>query len=214
MNSNILKNQLSFMQFSGQAFAYGNTKIPRSTLIVNLTSAENCPSKKRELCQVVGCCYALKCERIYSNYKHKNLVMQHWLNTASTEDIITLMSAYIYYAPETINLIRLDEAGDFTCQNQIRQWNKIAKFFWESRGIRTYTYTARTDLDFSEAPYIMVNGSLPGIPGAVRVYKCIPPQIFDNIQLNKGEYKCPGDCHKCNVCSSINFRGTIYSRQH
>ena len=214
MKKNILDIQFKYIEFSGQAFAYGNTKIPRSTLIVNLTSAENCPSKKHGLCQVVGCCYALKCERIYPNYKHKNLVMEHWLNTTSTENIITLMSAYIDNAPETINLIRLDEAGDFTCQNQVRQWNKIAKFFCETRGIRTYTYTARTDLDFREAPYIMVNGSLPNIAGAAREYKCIPPQMFDNIELNKGEYKCPGNCQVCSACSSLNFRGTIYCRQH
>ena len=38
------------MNYTGQAFAYGNTKIPRTTLIANLTSAEHCPSKKN-----VGC---------------------------------------------------------------------------------------------------------------------------------------------------------------
>lgn len=31
--------------FLGQAFAWGNAKIPQSTLIVNITSAEHCPKK-------------------------------------------------------------------------------------------------------------------------------------------------------------------------
>lgn len=70
--------------FGGIAFAYGNTKIPRSTLIVNLTSAEHCPSRALGLCKVENVCYALKCERIYPNYKHKNIVMERWLTNAST----------------------------------------------------------------------------------------------------------------------------------
>lgn len=216
----VMKKKIKVLQckylegFGGIAFAYGNTKIPRSTLIVNLTSAEHCPSRALGLCKVENVCYALKCERIYPNYKHKNLVMEHWLNTASTQDIVTLMAAYIDNAPERIDLIRLDEAGDFTCQNQVRQWDRIAQYFWETRGIRTYTYTARVDLDFREAPNIMVNGSLPNIPGAAREYKCVPSIVFDNMELSKGEFKCPGNCKSCNMCAKSNFGGTIYCRQH
>lgn len=200
--------------FTGQAFAYGNTKIPRSTLIVNLTSAENCPSKQRGLCKVANWCYALKCERIYPGYRNKNLVMERWMSLATTEDIVTLMCAYIDNAPERITLIRLDEAGDFRDQNRVRQWNKIAQYFWESRGIITYTYTARVDLDFREAPYIIVNGSLSGIPGAAREYKCVPPAVFDGLAVGTGIRKCPGNCNICNLCSTGRFTGTIYCRKH
>lgn len=200
--------------FTGQAFAYGNTKIPRSTLIVNLTSAENCPSKEKGLCQVANWCCALKCERIYPGYRNKNLIMERWLQLAQTEEIITLMCAYIDNAPEKITLIRLDEAGDFRDQNRVKQWNKIAKYFWESRGIRTYTYTARVDLDFTEATHILVNGSLPDIPGAAREYKCVPSAVFSNISAAPGVYKCPGNCNICNLCSSQRFTGTIYCKKH
>ena len=101
----VMKKKIKVLQckylegFGGIAFSYGNTKIPRSTLIVNLTSAEHCPSRALGLCKVESVCYALKCERIYPNYKHKNLVMERWLTNARTTEIVSLMEAYIDNAP-------------------------------------------------------------------------------------------------------------------
>ena len=216
----VMKKKIKVLQckylagFGGIAFAYGNTKIPRSTLIVNLTSAEHCPSRALGLCKIESVCYALKCERIYPNYKHKNLVMERWLTNARTTEIVSLMEAYIDNAPEPITLIRLDEAGDFRDQNQVRQWNKIARYFDMTRGIKTYTYTCRSDLDFRDAPYIVVNGSLPDIQGAAREYKCVPGVEYDNMAIGKGVYKCPGNCNGCSLCSTARFNGIIYSRQH
>lgn len=200
--------------YTGQAFSYGNAKLPRTTLIVNLTSAEYCPSAALGLCKVANICYAKKCERIYPKYRAKNLFMGWWLNNAPTSDIIALMEAYIDYAPEPITHIRLDEAGDFIDQGRVYQWNSIAYHFYERNGIITYTYTCRTDLDFTGANYILVNGSQPGISGAIRQFACIGRQEYDNLVPQQGEYKCPGDCRKCRMCYTDRFAGTIYCRQH
>lgn len=208
-----LQEKLITTGYLGKAFSYGNGKLPASTLIVNLTSANHCPAKARGLCKVAHC-YALKCERIYPYYKQKNLSMEHWLSIARTRDIVALMLAYVDHAKTPITHIRLDEAGDFRDQNQIRQWNKIARYMWENRGIKTYTYTARVDLDFSCAPYIMVNGSNPGTLGAAREFLCTPRQVFDNLVLQKGEYKCPGNCKQCSVCYSQNNVTRVYCREH
>ena len=81
--------------FSGIVFGQGNAKIPESTLIANLTSAENCPSRKLGLCRVEECCYARKCERIYPNYKKRNLAIEDWMGSASADEIYELMEAYI-----------------------------------------------------------------------------------------------------------------------
>jgi hypothetical protein len=59
-----------------QLFSYGNSKLPTETLIVNITSAHNCPSDKLGLCNCSNVCYAKKCERIYSNYLNKNLKVE------------------------------------------------------------------------------------------------------------------------------------------
>lgn len=221
INENDMKKELSKIQqyympdFPGQAFAWGNAKIPMSTLIVNITSALHCPCKRLGTCRVINCCYASKCERIYPYYLRKNLFIEEWLYQTRTHDIIALMSAYIRYAPVKITCIRLNEAGDFINQNQIVQWNKIAKYFWETYGITTYTYTARTDLDFTVAPYIILNGSVPRIAGAIRNYICVSKEVYNSTPTGNGVYKCPGDCKICHLCSSTKFRGgTIIVPKH
>ena len=177
--------------YNGQVFSYGNSKLPKSTLIVNLSSAENCPSRKRGLCEIEDKCYARKCERIYPNYKKKNLIVEEWFNSASDNDIIDLMNAYIEDAPEKIKLCRLNEAGDFRDQKQVRQMNRVAKHFKKTRGIRTYTYTSCSDLDFSKADSIVVNGSRPDVKGAVREYKCLPRREYDQMKTGKGGIQMP-----------------------
>lgn len=215
MKRRILEVQERVMPgYTGQAFAWGNSKLPQSTLIVNLTSAKHCPSKARGLCKVADVCYAIDCEELYKYYLPKNLFVEKWLYQTPSNIIIELMTAYLRYAPEQITCIRLNEAGDFIHQNQIVQWNRIAQYFYQTFGIVTYTYTARIDLDYTVAPYIIVNGSLPGIAGAIRQYYCVPPAFFDNYTPGPNEFKCPADCTRCNVCSTRNFKGIVYCRQH
>lgn len=200
--------------FNGKAFSYGNTKIPESTLIVNLTLAQNCPSKQQGLCSCSGFCYALKSERIYKNYLNKNLQMEEFLNCASNENIIQLMEAYIQGSPEPITTIRLNKARDFINQEHVWQWSEIAKYFQEKYGITTYTYTHRPDLDFTGANFI-VNGSVPGIQGAVRQFICLQKDEYDNWDRQKGQFMCRGNCRKCNLCSTNNLKGgTVYCRRH
>ncbi len=62
-----------------QVFSYGNSKLPKETLIVNITSAQNCPSDKLGLCNCSKVCYAKKCERIYKNYLNKNLMVESYM---------------------------------------------------------------------------------------------------------------------------------------
>ena len=113
-----------------------------------------------------------------------------------------------------IKKLRINEAGDFRDQKEIKKWNKIAGRLRKEHDIVTYTYTARSDLDYSRAPNIIVNGSNPGIRGAVREFRCIEPDEYDNMTVSKGQYKCPGDCRICNVCSGRRFKGVVYCRRH
>ena len=62
--------------YTGKVFSKVNKKLGDDTIIANLTSAEHCPSKELGLCRVEQCCYAMKCERIYPNYKKKNLIVE------------------------------------------------------------------------------------------------------------------------------------------
>jgi len=113
-----------------------------------------------------------------------------------------------------ITHLRLNEAGDFRNQEEIRKWNYIASRLWNKHKIKTYTYTHRSDLDFSRAPFLVVNGSVPGIKGAARSYICKDRKTFDSMVLGPNERKCPADCTKCHMCTDRKFKGTIYVRKH
>lgn len=84
-----------FSDFEGIVFSHINKKLGRSTIVANLTSAENCPSCKLGFCKLSKICYAKKCERIYPNYKRKNLIVEDWMEKASATDILDLLEAYI-----------------------------------------------------------------------------------------------------------------------
>ena len=62
-----------------QVFSYGNAKLPKETLIVNITSAVHCPSEKLGFCRCSKVCYAKKCERIYKAYKQKNELIESFM---------------------------------------------------------------------------------------------------------------------------------------
>ncbi len=113
-----------------------------------------------------------------------------------------------------IKQLRLNEAGDFRDQEQVRQWNRIAGRLKREHGITTYTYTARNDLDFSRAPNLIVNASNPGTRGACRRFICTEGKVFDKLELGSNEAKCPGDCTICNLCSTRNRIKRIYCRRH
>ena len=72
----------------------------------------------------------------------KNLIVEEWFNSASDDDIIDLMDAYIVDAPVKITHCRLNEVGDFRDQKQVRQMNRVAKHFKENswhKNLHLYT---------------------------------------------------------------------------
>lgn len=76
MNKKILAINAKYNLGNMQVFSYGNRKLPAETLIVNITSAQNCSSDKLGFCEISSVCYAKKCERIYKNYLSKNLLIE------------------------------------------------------------------------------------------------------------------------------------------
>lgn len=200
--------------YTGQAFSYGNKKLPQNVLIANISSATNCPSRLLGLCKVSDICYALHDEKRWPNCKNKNLTIENWMQNASEQDVTKLLEVYIDEAPIKVKYLRLNEAGDFLSQDNVDMWDRIADHIFSTRGITTTAYTARADLDFSGVKHIVINASLPNTKGATREFRCTPKSIFDNLKVGKGEYKCPGKCDKCQVCYDNKFKGIIYCRRH
>ena len=210
MNKNIIAAQSKWNLGNMQVFSYGNKKLPKETLIVNITSAQNCPSDKLGFCKHSKICYAKKCERIYKNYLEKNLLIESYMYLWYSSDIIDLLCAYIDNAPVKIKNIRLNEAGDFPNQSSVIEWSNIAEYINNKYGISTYCYTCREDLDFSNVKFI-VNASTQNIK-ADRYFLCVNKEDFE--KLPKNSITCKGDCNLCKLCYDSNYHGIIYCKQH
>lgn len=210
MNKNIIKLQEKWGLGNMQVFSYGNRKLPSHTLIVNITSAKNCPSEKLGFCVCSKVCYAKKCERIYKAYLEKNLLIESYMYLWSDEDIKEILLYYILYAPIKIKYVRLNEAGDFPDQQTVERWSRIGRWLYKVFGIKTYCYTCREDLNFTGVNFIVNSSSLR--LKAHRWFICVNKERF--LQLPKEAVKCKGDCKICKLCYDSSYQGIIYCKQH
>lgn len=180
-------------------------------MIVNITSAHNCPSDNLGLCPHSKVCYAKKCERIYKSYLAKNLLVEELMNKWSKEDIIEILESYINNCPHEIKYIRLNEAGDFPNQQSVDLWDEIAEYFDNYYNIKTYCYTCRSDLNFCHIIHYNVNASITSIH-AQRYFLCVDKETY--AQLDPKVVKCKGDCRICSLCYKSSYKGVIYVKQH
>jgi hypothetical protein len=179
----------------------GNTKIPKSTAIFNMSSATDCPSLKLDICKacVLGknFCYAMKSERSYrpNVLPYRRRQQNFWLE-ATAEEFAFQFLLVNSLKPVPFSKLRLNEAGDFHSQACVNKADRIAEIL-SKFGIVTYCYTSRSDLNFSKVKYVTVNGSgfkTEGIQNEFRM-------IMKNEAWPKGYAKCPMDCNVCDRCS-------------
>ncbi len=200
-----------------KAFSYGNQKLPEDTMIVNITSAWNCPSYNNcALGQKIDC-YGMKGERSKPNVQLRNLKLQHAYKYMTVKDIVTLVEAYIESAPVRIKRIRISEEGDFPNQETVDFCDKLAGHLKAKYGIVTAAYT-NNPLDYSGVKNMIINGSKYNIKNCTRYFRALPPKIYEQIPeglvlepyqlpVNKlmlntenGTFKCHCDCRVCNFC--------------
>lgn len=191
---------------SGKTFSYGNSKLPPSTMIINITSAFNCPSVTCPLKQNV--CYANKLEKRYADTQLRNLRNQYASKFVGIKSVLQLIETYIENAPCRIKNIRISEDGDFENQNQVDVMDKIAGHLYQKYGISTTCYTHRIDLNFNNCKSMIVNMSDLRSNQGDRYYLAVPKAAFEKLEYggikqdkNGGLYfKCHCNCKKCNFC--------------
>jgi hypothetical protein len=180
----------------------GNTKVPRTTAIFNMSSAHNCPALKLGLCKAVSAngknvCYARKFENSMrkSVQPHRENQGRYWLSCTAEEFVsqFILINALKESAWKTL---RFNEAGDFHSQDCVNKAEKIALLL-SRYGIRCYCYTSRSDLDYSGCRNLIVSGSGFKSEGINNVFKMV-----EDIEKErpKGWGICSGDCRICNRC--------------
>lgn len=225
IGNNSLKKELMRhgldLEIKGKTFSYGNTKVPENTLVINLTSAFNCPSKLNGECKWGKRCYAHKTENRYDKTEARNLRNQTALPELSVKEILKLVESYIENAPMRIKYIRLHEDGDFKDQETVNFCDKIAGHLKAKYGIQTVAYTHRV-LDYSGINNITINGSSYDIKNCDRYFIPVAPEDYDKVpdgldlsgkdipmksaetskkvDTTHGTYKCPCDCRKCFFC--------------
>ncbi len=176
---------------------YGNDKLPNTTIIFNMSSAKECPSFKLGYCKVRAC-YAKPPEVTYPKCKpYRDRQKDYWLNTHASE-ICRELSAIIKRKRIKLDLFRFNEAGDFHSQDCVDKLNVVAVMLKTVYGITTYGYSAREDLDFSRARFLVKSSGYDnGNNGRTIVFNPKtekPPKDY---------YVCPCNCCVCTACSSI-----------
>lgn len=195
----------------GKLFSHGNGKLSADILLINLTTAKNCPSDKLGLCAVSDICYAKKAEHMYKDYAKQNIRNEIVIPLMKPKEFIARIEEAIEKFGYKTNFIRFNEAGDFTSQISVDICEQIAKYFYQNYGIQTSAYTCRTDLDFSRCKYMIVNGSNKHIKGCDRFYIACSDKFFNKLEPCNGQqanidkngqkyYKCDCNCKQCHFC--------------
>lgn len=192
----------------GSVFSYGNKKLPRNTMIFNLTTAMNCPSK---LCKFFDTCYAKAGDNMNINPALSGLRNQLMLKHITIKEFLKLIEMYIEYAPMRIKRIRVSESGDFSTQQQVDVAKKLAAHLKKKYNIDTVVYTAQP-FDFS-GNELIVNASNDKVIGADRYFYARDLKTFTEMGVDMTEdmkikymedgqpyYMCPCECRKCNFC--------------
>jgi hypothetical protein len=174
-------------------YSNGNIKIGRDTIIVNMTSATDCPSAKLGLCKVVANgkmwnCYAYRPEKFRPDcLDFRRRQTTQW-DIETVEAIAKQFNAIIHSLRRKtqIKWLRFSEAGDFRSQDDIDKMSKLADLL----DVPVYGYTARDDLDYSQVSHNMtVNGSGFMVHNE---FKAVP-KVTSKIH-------CQGDCRHCHIC--------------
>jgi hypothetical protein len=189
---------------------FGNHKLGDDTAIINMGPAATCPSKVLGICDVINKgikCYAEKAEQQYPNTvpAYRRAQETYWRNTEA-ERILREIAERIQSRRKETRYLRYNESGDFHDQFDVRKLSFVAEGLG-TIGIITYGYTARSDLDFSDAKFLVKgSGTFTGNTGNCQV-------IEKSEQPPEGYLVCPGSCKRCNLCK-INYKHNIAFRRH
>ena len=185
----------------------GNLKIGKDTLIFNMNSATDCPSKALGLCAHADKCYALRAEKLRKEvlpYRRRQAIL--W-NKCSTEMWISVLRRKIKNSRTGIKYIRFNESGDFNTWIDVYKLTDIAREVYRTTGVVTYGYTARKCffLNWEPEPALVVSGSGFMVDNCFTTVPAIDKKVHKIV--------CPGNCRTCNLCK-VSRHKNIFIKLH
>jgi hypothetical protein len=168
-------------------YSCGNSKLGKDILILNITSALNCPSKRLGLCNVAKYCYAIADELQYNKHlpQFHEQQAKYW-DSLSVVEYSNQVNEII--KKHHINYVRFNESGDFKNQADVRKLDYISKRII----VPVYAYTKRSDLNFTKINNnLTINGSGFMVHNNLKVVSEYTSKI-----------QCKGDCRICQLCKS------------
>ncbi|TET79941.1 MAG: hypothetical protein E3J41_00555 [Candidatus Cloacimonadota bacterium] len=170
--------------------SFGNSKLPKTTMIFNMGATVDCPSDALGLCHFNSkICYAKAAERQYHKICPQYRKRQE--NIWQKYSAIQLAKAFVKIIKSKrikVDAFRFNESGDFWSQECVKKLSVIAAWL-KIEDILTYGYTARKDLDFSKVCFFVL-GSNFLLDGEFRTVT--RPSGLHSV--------CPGDCKVCTLC--------------
>jgi hypothetical protein len=181
---------------------FGNRKLGSDVAIFNMSTSQDCPSRKLGLCRTINKgyrCYAQKSEIQYKEHclNHRRSQEHEWRTKRDTQ-LLQEFSTRIKRRKLETRYVRYNESGDFHDQSDITKLSFVAGGLKEEFGIITFGYTARSDLCFEGANFLVKGSGFPGKDGQTTV-------IGKNETPPKGFTICPESaqvhsCRFCNLC--------------
>ena len=185
--------------------AFGNKKVPKTTMIANTTSWFLCPGRLKQFCELREVCYD-KCREVMGSVCKSRLNHDLWWRM---NDAKTIAQFYIYSIitenmkrqdHEKVNLVRFQEVGDFRNQEDLEKMVEVSNIIYDHLHINSYTYTHNRDLDYNiKRPYLTINGSGFMIDNQFTV---VSPSEYKRYIESHDCFACPQKCKMCNsICS-------------
>ena len=186
-------------------YTIGNRKIGKDTVIMNLTTATDCPAKDK--CIIRNVCYALSAERLRPNVLAFRRRQEELWKKMPAEFFI---ESFKDIKTRKLSYIRFQESGDFATQYDFDKLSYIADALkgW----YKCYTYTNMDNLDFDRrSKNLIVTGSNFMVDNQFIPLKSF---LYDDIMKdNPNLIHCPGDCRQCTLCK-VARNIEIYQRIH
>ena len=184
-----------YEQVGNMEYSLGNSKLPTTTMIFNMSSAGNCPMKSECKFGQDTSCYALKAERQYpACFPYRERQSAYWYSNSVNQIISDIQTALKRH--KKVNAIRFNESGDMKDIADFRKLNKIAN----SVSVPVYTYTQNREViskitkkDVSEN--LSINISFPNSKKGFNTY-CLDTDYSKNQKF----VLCVGSCKRCNLC--------------